>query len=353
MEDNNDACKQKNLNNRSYAAFFERGDVLKFRLNACEFGNTYHVAGAILCNPDQYAVNISGCSPEQKIFLKNVLQEKNIIEINESYKRDSVVSLPDSTSLIANAFEQNKQNYQTIYETFISHLIKNNKKLEEDCIKYIQDKLRVMAEDDKVIIHVRNIQDKKKDTTHRNLSPALLKIVLDVIKSKNIKNIIFIGDELDIESIKILEKYDKINYYSCNQQDKEPAFYKREDFKHLIGEDIISGQLYLYHILFKHFNTKCVIGVKSGAIDGFAFTGLPAIFFTLYDNDIIRMVNASRSICTLHPIICGKTYDNLNTSSNDKLTFIRKVVTEALCNKLDESISYINNSYFGHHNMQN
>lgn len=277
-----------------------------FLVQQNEFGETYHIATAMLCTKSTTA-NLEAASSDQRIFFAG------IFDIDRCRFRNTTQTIAknDATGFFAKTFQRVSppMMYQSVYKAFTRNFIlrENYPNVEQEDSEqenlmlkltlYLKDLGMLDQHSDKAIVWVRN---KKDESDYRNTDEFLEKIITE-IKNKMIEHIILVGHGLNHDQREVLEKFPEIIFYDLTEIENS------EILKLIIGNHQIAGQLLLFKTLQDKFQARFAIGMMSGAMDGPAFTGLPTVIIT-YDSKMGRIPSAAQFISTM---ICVH-YDRSN-----------------------------------------
>lgn len=250
-----------------------------FKVIASEFGETYHLAVAMLCAKNIRA-DLSNASDDQIIFFYSIFQAERLKVVDKSgswlpkdISTDILCGLFPKASENAKIFDC-KQSHEKIFLGLLMNFLlpkSHANNLKQSCINYITNLGFPNNSDEKVIVWIRS---KKDGSALRNLYAPSLKQIVEQIRKSGINSVILMGDPINSDLQKVLDGYGRMTFYNLTE------FHKRPGFKLLMGNHKISGQLFFLKILQTQFNVKLAIGMMSGALDGPAFIGLPIIMLT-------------------------------------------------------------------------
>jgi len=301
-----------------------------FYLDKNEFGETYHVAAALIVstlkgNIASLKINLGLASPEQRKFIEliaaNILAEEALVTpivLDTPQWKVSVEKrrFPDATEIIGDAFrkEAEKSSAAKLAARIKKYFIAN---VESTNFDRIFEKYKIQKEGEKFLIYVRQVSQERgrgtSDTSRNMHIGCLCQLVQNLIQSNESISVIIAGD---------INQTDFNKHYQKSAGFKEQSritvigkFFEGKNFLDIPGESI-AKQVAFYHQLYDAYNLKCIIGMKSGALDGLAFSGIPVIFIT--DDEIAtthpnRMIKASMEIPYFKPVYC-------NTSKYEKIT---------------------------------
>ncbi len=338
--------------------------VTKVDLSGGEFGETYHIGAAMILakyvntadtpdTPDTPAVRymityddiykgkptIKGgttnpMTPSQLTFLNAIINSPSYSNRDEGNGTPTLSKGKCTEDIIAPAFANApNEAIQSVKKCFLGESILNfvtsNVKFSMqllNCIKSNYNQLN--SQKDRAIIWIRN-----NGMQSRNTTQALVEQIETSLKyNTNIKEIILVGDDITFKNgtpknyICLTKFQDDVNF--SNIWDQTSA--EGENFS-------ISGQLNVLMLLHFQFQAKMQIGMKSGAMDGPAFIGMPTIFFEENNGiTVSRMGKAAAAIPWMEQVSYKPgNYDATNTTL-DKMP-------KDVIDKLNTAITKLNN----------
>jgi len=308
------------------------GDI--FYLDKEEFGETYHVAGALIISLIRKErikdfplpkINLGLASTGQKAFIEAIASNQTLLKnglvapvTSNEPQRDvsrEKRSFSEATEIIESAFRElvQKDKEETeIIKHRVPQLATCIKKYfvagvnEKDFIPLFSD-YGIQKEGEKILVYVRQVSLERgsKDVSRNMHVGCLCQLVEYLLLHNESASIIIAGD---INQATFNKHYQKLS----NEKDQSRIivigkFFEDENFLNVAGQSV-SKQLAFYHQLYEVYNLKCVIGMMSGALDGLAFSGIPVLFITkdeLNTNHPSRMIKASMDIPYLKPVHCN------------------------------------------------
>lgn len=255
------------------------------------FGETYHVAAAMLLTPlvlsieyhdiilncQQDAKDRNPISNDQKKFFA-ICKASMLCGATPSQRREIISKNVSTSSIVAPAFTKDPiAAYSRLrngffhedsldFNDYANHLYRI-----KSFLSGIDNRLTPDG-NPKAVIWIRSIESDKRNMTRELIGQIVARLGM---APHNIREIIFVGDEIgDGQGLPVAEQ-GQIFYNFIK-------FYRRGGFTGLwpAGKfNSFSAQLLAFLVLYEQFNVKMIIGMKSGAMDGPAFIGVPTIFF--------------------------------------------------------------------------
>lgn len=354
-------------------------EQLTFPLSDLEFGEIFHIGGALSVSKN-HEVNLSACSQGQFLFLLNLKTHSHLSydeyqarkysllgkKEKEDFKLKQTIHLKASTNIIAKFFLNHTGNpEEAIFDSFTFHLQNAIPNLSDKCTQFIVNQgipraslnyssSLIFSNKDIISCSIESTEEVEKyppqaffasssrpqvssgspvrtapnralvfvrrkndETKWRNLRPMMLKQIVGELNKRKV-DVILVGDKLEDEEVSSLrERVADIKIYNMTN------FHESKSFSNLMSINPIAGQIYLYRTLQKEFGVKFGVGMKSGALDGLAFTGIPIIFFT---DGCQRMTEASKYIKFLKPIQYDEDVMKKNHSSKRDFPFHPRVI---------------------------
>jgi phage gp36-like protein len=253
------------------------------------FGEVYHVVAAMVID-QRIRVYLKEANEIQTQFATSVLGEEEAFR-NLNNKPKHPCGLHVTTRVIQQALKD-KSTADKIYAQFVKPL-SELPPFEEKVEAYLAG-YKLNKEGDKAAIFVRRAKD---DTAERNLDSLRLINLVKKVALLPISTLILFGDLIEEEEKKEVEG----RFSSATQSVVYMnPFHHDEKFKEIFKPINVSGQIFIYKLLQTQYQLKFIIGMKSGAMDGLAFIGIPIIFLEKYEqkqkNTDVRMREASRHI---------------------------------------------------------
>lgn len=261
----------------------------RFHVKKNEFGESYHIAAAMLsnCNLD---ADLTEASRRQQYFFYSIFNQSRINKLRPS------IATNESTGFISQYFESRdggEDGYEGLFQKLLVNFIEpgeQEENLKTQFSEYLISLGLTDKESDKAIIWIR----RQLGSENRNLTLSTLLRLVDEIKRQKIQHIILAGDCLaEGEKVSLFSKQE-VTFYDLTQ------FHLRPGFQLMVGNHETAGQLFLFKRLQDDFKARFAIGMKSGAMDGPAFCGLPTLNFL--DESSNRIKKAAETIKTIIPL---------------------------------------------------
>jgi hypothetical protein len=260
------------------------------KISGSEFGETYHVAGAMLMTPllaegngyyNHLVSAADGATPitnAQKTFF-NYINYSTLVGTKISAGAE--VSKADCTEkFIAPAFTNDagtakKRAQKGFFSAFAggTDLLDKRRELTEFLNGTYNLPIPPAQINPKAIIWIRNIGGQRRNMTKKVLEQVIATLSANATP---INEIIFVGDTDVVLPTPGQNQtfYDLIGFFS------NAAFTPISGRGGAIDADFsFATQLLMFWLLQQEFNLKVIIGMKSGAMDGPAMIGIPTFFF--------------------------------------------------------------------------
>ncbi|GEM_PF-3105936 len=226
-----------------------------FFIDEKEFGESYHIGGALALN-DSFKAHCILPAPKQLSFLKSITAPGTISEINKEQfsknrKREIYTKHSEATKYIAE-----RNDLKTIKERFISSSPEDIESISNYLLSHFDKSSR------KVAIWIRSV---KSNHTNRNSTHCSLKQLRKLV------------NELEFQAIFIGEPLGNVAELCEGGNVLLNDFYNNHPFD--IDDTAIRRQLLLFWKLIQEYRLIASIGMMSGAMDGPALLGVPTLFF--------------------------------------------------------------------------
>ena len=300
-------------------------------LDSSMFGEIYHIVAAnvAITRPWEGAevpaynlsVNTAKATPEQAAFL-------SFAGVQFTASKISSMPLGETTKRVTECLQEPQTPDQKVVQKHIFQAMLGSEyaamtRAEKDALKdefeeFIVEEYGLPKTGEKLLLRVRF---KKDNTAYRNISVATMQQVLSVVaEEKSDAAMVILGNASPAINHPRTAIFDLRGFY------KKPRFLElsaRFGVYNGVTPNNIAAQLFFQRILQDRFGLSAAIGMKSGALDGPGFYGLPTVFFcpTKGKN---RMMGASANISSFNGILyCDKRY-------NQRGKHFQKMPAEAL-----------------------
>ena len=253
----------------------------KFFLGNIEIGECYHM-GAALCLADMTAYQIVQEMPAngpaayyavQKTYLKGLalVPDIEITDAAPAQQKGGSSFLADSnifhqTMLCKEVLHNPIEVHKKIFERILASLPDGAL----DQIRDILDNnIKLNKTGTKIMLWVRNKGRENPGEQYRDMGTQLIQQLIGPFKAAGISEVVLLGDAVDTTGLGMPPGIKLSNMME---------YFKSDWFAPMKAENSLAYQALIPWVIFREYGGIGMLGMKSGAMDGPSFAGVPQIF---------------------------------------------------------------------------